>query len=124
MRFLTYEEYKTMGGTLEEAAFLRYSFQGQMEIDHSTFGRVQGMAVIPEAVKFLLFQLILLNQKADVSGEGLSSESVGGWSKSYKDIGAEDYTTERLRLIESYLSGVVDDAGTPLLYRGCSYVSS
>lgn len=119
MSYLNYSDYKTMGGGLDEAAFIRYSFMAQKEIDRETFGRIKAMALVPDAVKMLTFELVQVNVKADLSTECVTSESVSGWSKSFKDVAQEDYSKERLRLILSYLSDEYDDTGTPLLYRGC-----
>ena len=119
MGYLTYNDYIAMGGGLDEAAFHRYSFMAKKEIDRETFGRIKSMPDVPEAVRMLTFELIQVNAKGDLSEESVTSESVSGWSKSFKDVSKEDFDKERMRLILSYLSDEYDDQGTPLLYRGC-----
>lgn len=119
MSYLTYDEFKERGGALNETAFSRFAFAAEREVDRETFGRLREEDPVPEAVKQLVYELVLLGAKADFSADAVASESVGSWSKSYKDRAAEEYDTERQRLIITYLSGLTDKSGVPLLYRGC-----
>lgn len=119
MEYLTYETYREMGGELEQPAFHRYSYMAQKEIDRETFGRIENMAAIPEAVEMLMFELIGVNTQADVTVENITNETVGKWSRTYGEKEAGEYTAAKQALILQYLSRVCDDEGTPLLYRGC-----
>lgn len=119
MEYLTYGEYLVMGGSLPETAFDRYNFMARRIIDHETFNRVLELTEIPKEVKMLSFELIELNAKADISTENVVSESVGSWSKSYKDISSDEYNNQTVYLVHTYLSGIYLENGTPLLYRGC-----
>ena len=119
MRYLTYIEYVSLGGTLEETAFNRYEFMAEKEIDRETFNRIRALNEAPGAVKMLTNELIGINAQIDMSKQKVTSESVGKWSKSYADTGKEDYEKGKTALIISYLSGETDGNGIPLLYRGC-----
>lgn len=119
MEYLTYIEYLEMGGSLPETAFDRYNFMAHRIIDHETFNRVLELEQIPKEVKMLSFELIELNAKADISAEKVSSESVGSWSKSYKDVSTDEYNSQTVYLVHTYLSDIYLEDGTPLLYRGC-----
>lgn len=119
MKYLTYDEYINMGGELEPPVFERYEFAAEKAIDKETFNRVQSMLIIPNAVKMLVYELIAVNAKADISQEQVKSESVGSWSKTYADTNSEDIQRIKVDMIMDYLAGEVDDNGTPLIYRGC-----
>lgn len=119
MKYLTYDEYINMGGELEPPVFERYEYAAERAIDRETFGRIKSMLVIPNAVKMLVYELIAVNAKADISQEQVKSESVGSWSKTYADTNSEDIQKLRSDMITDYLAGEADDNGTPLIYRGC-----
>lgn len=119
MEYLTYETYKELGGELPKTAFNRYYFKAKAYIDRETFGRIRKMEQLPEEVKNLVFELIGLNAKADISADKVTNESVGSWSKSYQPITTQEFVNEQQHLISDYLVQVTDDYGTPVLYRGC-----
>ena len=119
MAYLSFDEYTDMGGTLTAAAFNRYEFMAEKEIDRATFSRIKTLAAVPQTVKMLTYELIQIDAKADVSEDRVTGESVGGWSKSYADIQSDGYSKAKAEMIISYLSGEVDSDGVPLLYRGC-----
>ena len=118
--YLTYDEYINMGGLLEESAFIHSCVLASKRIDRETMGRVKDMTEIPVTVKGAVFELIeLYEDKARLSkGKAISSESVEGWSRSYSAITAAEYEQTESDLLLTYLSGVCDDNGVPLLYRG------
>lgn len=118
MKYLTYEEYKARGGTLEDAAFSRFAFGAEMTIRRVTFGRVDKMQTIPESVKWLVFELVAMAYKNEDASARLASESVGSWSRSYQTQTDEERKAETDAMIRNYLSAEVDDNGTPLLYLG------
>lgn len=118
MKYLKYEDYLRMGGTLSEAAFSRFAMGAEMTIRRVTFGRVDRMQTIPEAVKWLVFELVATAHKNEDGTARLSSESVGSWSKSYQVQSEEERKAETEAMIRNYLSAEVDDNGTPLLYLG------
>lgn len=96
---LSFAEYKTLGGTLEEAAYERVSFGVLAEIDRCTFGRVSKLAPLPEAVKRLIVELCAI-------------------AAPYNTDTDDAYRQHKVQLIYAYLSGVCTADGTPLLYRG------
>ena len=86
-QYLTYQEYVSLGGTLEETPFNIAEFYSRKEIDLRTQKRLNGVEEIPEEVKLCVYNLIDLidkyqNQDINI---GLSSESVGDYSVSYID---------------------------------------
>lgn len=130
--YLTYDEYKTMGGTLEEAPFNDFEFQAEAQINYATFSRLKTDKAIPSEVKRLTKYLIDLLEKqaaafslgrgSESSGAYITSQSNDGVSVSYNGMAPTDLVElckkEVLTAIRSYLDGVTNEAGHKLLYRG------
>ena len=123
--YLTFAEYQAYGGIIESASFVRLEFMARKLVDSETFGRLKSETVISESVKRLMFELIGLIQKCDVSSEEYSAEPVSesndGYSVSF-NIGTI-VTTDTLKsksreLIERYLCDDTTSEGAPLLYCG------
>ena len=121
--YLTYEEYKSYGGTLSETEFPLMEFKCRKRIDKLTDCRVQKMASVPEAVKLCMMSLIKLESaagtEAQVENPVVTSFSTDGYSESYgKAMGASEASTAMNSTVYSMLYGELDDNGVPLLYRG------
>ena len=123
MEYLTYDEYKEIGGVLDPAAFDRYSIRAFSRITQETHNRIDAMAIVPKEVKNLCRDLIEymyhnVGQEKAVTSE---SQSQGGSSESisYANKTSSDNQKEIDDMIYDYLASVFDDDGTPLLYRGC-----
>lgn len=121
MQYLTYEEYISVGGTLEMTAFDRNIDRAFGKIDNATFGRLEKMTEMPRQVKACCRELVeyLAN---NVNGKTITSksQSAGGVSESesYANKTADDVENEIANIIFDYLGSVKTDNGTPLLYRG------
>jgi hypothetical protein len=130
--YLTYDEYFSMGGTLDEINFTRLEFQAEAQINYATFGRLKNDKVIPEEVKRLTLYLIDLMEKKAAAlslGKGstgteahITSQSNDGVSISYNGMAPSDLIelgrVDSINAIKSYLEGVTNEAGHKLLYRG------
>lgn len=132
--YLTYDEYTTMGGTLEETAYAEFEFEARAIIDWYTFCRLQKEVEYPEAVKRCMYKLINLvrnRQQAMMVGSqsldgsmqaGIASESNDGVSTSYNTLSAKDAADSIQKELETtirmYLQGVKNSLGHKLLYRG------
>lgn len=130
--YLTYVEYKDMGGTLEETQFNDFEFQVEAQINYATFSRLKTDKVFPIEVKRLIKYLIdLLEKKAAAISLGkgssgtdtyITSQSNDGMSVVYNKMTATELIdackTEVSMAIKSYLDGVTNEAGHKLLYRG------
>ena len=146
--YLTFAQYQTMGGTLDETSFNEFCYEAQTIIDWYTFNRLQNEIEFPEAVQRCMFELIKLAKlKADslvlgsqttVSEQGgvtttttttasIASQSNDGVSISYNTISASDVFNSLSAfakggmidsLVKRYLNGVVNSLGRKLLYRG------
>ena len=134
--YLTYEEYQNMGGTLNETTFNDYCFEAEAKINWYTFNRLKGNTTYPEEVKRVVFKLVKLLQDMNsamvISGEGdgnssgavagITSQSNDGVSISYNTLSARDMLEASQgqvdTTIKQYLTGVTNELGKKLLYRG------
>ena len=122
MAYLTFNEYRGMGGTLESAAFSLQEFRARKLLDQVTFQRVQTETPVREAVKYAMFGLILLQIEGDAQGgREMSSVSIDGLSVSYAQGQQETNISKRVKLVQEYLVNEVADDGIPLLYAGLAY---
>lgn len=110
--YLTYTEYKALGGQLGETSFNMHAFASQQTIDTATMGRLVDQPSVLDAVKYCMFQLIAIEQRA---GSVINSESVGNWSIVYKD--PTEIQNAKNSVLFAYLGNVEVD-GVPVLYRG------
>lgn len=121
--YLTYDEYKEMGGEASQSDFIQLEFKARKRIDRMTDSRVNDMAEVPEAVKICMMSLITIEAAAGIEAQVLNpmvtSYNTDGYSESYgKAMGAEDADVSMNEMIRSLLWGETNDSGIPLLYRG------
>ena len=123
MKYLTFEEYKNLGGKCSEDVFPSLQFDTESKMDYITSGRlsrmIDEMESVPEAVQMLEVKLIdIENSKSDSEekGSGLTSYSNGiesfGYdtSKDSEEMLAEKFST----LMKQYLYPEYPE----LFYRG------
>lgn len=122
-QYLTYQEYKALGGTLDEMPFNLLEFNARMKIDERTFERLVNKGQEYKEVKLCVYNMITtLNSYSsyDTQNKAISSESTDGYSISYgtpqKSV-VEAKNSELEDTINSYLANVVID-DVPVLYRG------
>ena len=128
--YLTYEEYKGLGGTLDLTPFNLLEFEARRQIDIRTFNRLKNIDTedIPQEVKLCEYNLInSINEFASSTNSAIStgnvvSESTDGYSVSYinasqiSDI-VKSKNDEFNDIINTYLLGVVFN-GQHLMYSG------
>ena len=138
-RYLTYEEYQDVGGTLEQTEFNYYAYEAESYIDWYTFNRLHNNTEIPDAVKrcevylirFIQERLSALGVSSFGEGDGSSADAVkkyimsqsnDGVSVSYNALSSKDalssLSAEIGQTIQRYLAGVTNQLGRKLLYRG------
>lgn len=121
MIYLTYTEYKEIGGTLDETAFNRNIDRACGVIDNATHNRIECMAEVPQRAKALCRDLVeYLVENNGVKIVTSKSQSAGGVSESesYATKTADDVYGDIQNMIYDYLLNATDDNDTPLLYRG------
>lgn len=133
--YLTYSDYQSYGGTLDETTFNDLEFEASSVVDWYTFNRLQAEQNPPESLKrciYKLIQYILAQQQVSgVSGAsgasggvsaGIASQSNDGVSVSYNVLSARDVVengkTQMGQIIRQYLSSVKNSLGQKVLYRG------
>lgn len=108
-QYLTYEEYKANGGTLDQTPFNILEFQARKEIDEKTFGRLINLSEKNQNVKLCVFELINLyvsiNNGVDISGNVVN----------YQQTQINDLVKS---VIKKYLINEKLEDGTPYLYCG------
>lgn len=124
MNYIGYKEYKKIGGTLGVTVFDIYSARACLRIKQETHGRIDKMGTIPEEVKHLcrdLIEYMYHNLKTErIIASASQSQGGSSESESYVNKTPSDNEEDIKNLIYDYLASVTDDAGVPLLYRGCS----
>ena len=123
--YLTYAEYKVLGGNLAETPFNLLELKAQKEIDKYTFGRLQDLQEQVNEVKVCEYELINKYdnyQKAESKqSSGISSESTDGYSVSYGTKSSDSVSSMNQDIencIKSYLAECKLEDGTPYLYCG------
>lgn len=124
-QYLTYTEYKALGGSLDMTPFNLLEFEARRKIGERTLNRIKGIKEIPQEIKMCMFALI--NSLGSYSSESsnnknIASESVGSYSVSYVTGGTiqeivQSKNVELNDIITTYLMGVVVN-GEHVLYVG------
>ena len=124
-QYLTYNEYRTLGGTLDLTPFNLLEYEARRKIDERTLGRLKNILEIPQEVKMCMYSLIssLNNYSNENSNnKNIASESVGSYSVSYVTGGTiqeivKSKSVELNDIINTYLTGVVVN-GQHIIYLG------
>lgn len=115
-QYLTYNEYKELGGTLDKTPFNLLEFRARKLIDERTSNRLVNLDSQIEEVKLCVFELIHQIQ-IYTDNNNKSSESVGNYSVSYNNVQTKEQTNLYLDIIKSYLINCTLD-NIPYLYIG------
>lgn len=121
-KYLTYQEYIGLGGTIPEVPFNVLEFDAEKQIDYYTYGRLKNLSKQVEEVKMCVYSLInILNSYTNKNqkSKNVSSENTDGYSVSYIQPSSEFMKTKKSEIadcIEYYLSDCKLDDGTPYLY--------
>lgn len=119
-QYLTYEEYRGLGGTLDLTPFNLLEFEARRQINIKTFNRLKDLDSedIPQEVKLCEYNLInsineFASATSNASGNGnIASESTDGYSVRYitadriSDI-VKSKSVEINDTIKTYLLGVI-----------------
>lgn len=123
MTYLTYEEYKGLGGNaVDETAFNRNIDRACGIIDNAIHHRLDNAKEISRKVKACTRDLIeYLAKNEEIGIVASRSQSAGGVSESesYATKTADDVYGDIQNILYDYLASEKDEKGTPLLYRGC-----
>lgn len=122
-QYLSYEEYKSLGGTLGEMPFNILELKARQIINERTQNRLKNIEEMPQEVKICMYDLINTMNKYNLSdnstSSNVSSENTDGYSVTYKS--GTELTEEQKKqyddVMETDLYGVIVD-NTPILYLG------
>ena len=114
---LSYEEYRSFGGKLDNTAFAIFCYEAEMRVNAETHGRIKKDSA-NEAVKRCIARLTDILASSDISKEKVSSYSNDGVSQSFVNRTSEDFSKSITSTIRTYLANEVDSDGVPLLYLG------
>ena len=125
-QYLTYDEYKALGGTIDQTPFNLLEFEARRKIDERTQGRLKNVVEMPQEVKMCMFSLInsISSYSSCVSSnnKNIASESIDGYSVSYVTGGTlqeivNSKNAELNDIITTYLFGVIVN-NEHILYLG------
>ena len=124
-QYLSYEEYKSLGGTLGEMPFNILELKARQVINERTQNRLKNIEEMPQEVKICVYDLINTMNKYNLSdnstSSNISSENIDGYSVTYKS--GTEMTTEQKAQYEDImltdLYGVIVN-GEAILYLGAN----
>lgn len=123
-QYLTYDEYKALGGTIDQTPFNLLEFEARKKIDERTQSRLKGIEDIPQELKMCVFSLIDVIDSYNIktSNKNIASESVDGYSISYVSSNQfEEVVKSKDKeidyVIRTYLTNTIIN-GVPILYLG------
>lgn len=102
-QYLTYDEYKKLGGNLSEMPFNLLEYRAEKEVDELTSNRFRKISNYPQELKLCINNLITNIDKYNES-ETKSSETVGNYSVSYDKPVTKEKKEELKNIIKTYLS--------------------
>lgn len=102
-QYLTYDEYKKLGGNLSDMPFNLLEYRAEKEVDELTSNRFRKVSNYPQELKLCINNLITNIDKYNES-ETKSSETVGNYSVSYDKPVTKEKKEELKSIIKTYLS--------------------
>lgn len=108
-QYLTYNEYKALGGQLDQTPFNLLEYDVRKEIDKQTLGRLINLEEQREEVKMCVWELINLQQSIN-NGVDISGNVVNYTNR--------EIAKTKVDTIMRYLINCRLEDGTPYLYRG------
>ena len=119
--YLSYSEYKELGGTMDEATFNKNEFEIESKIDYLTNGRIKNLSQVPQAVKMLCFRLgTSFWEKVDID----APNNLSSYSNGIESFGYVSTTTSQssgTSVIDKQISNLVAEylwEYPELVYRG------
>ena len=126
-QYLTYNEYKALGGNLDQTPFNLLEYEARRKVDERTQQRLKNVNDIPQEVKMCVYALVndlvaYSNNTGTIDNKNVASESVGSYSVNYI-TGSQIQETiksknaELNNTVSTYLTGVVVN-GEHIVYLG------
>lgn len=100
--YLDYDEYQSMGGTLNQTEYDRLEYRARMALDNATFNRITNA---DERVKRCIFELVDLMANNSNGNAEVASISNDGYSVNYVSGGNGSSLSARIySIIHTYFS--------------------
>lgn len=113
-QYLTYNDYRHLGGTLAESPFDILEFECRSRINERTQGRLKSQSDIPQEVKMCMFSLMecIESYVNKSQNKNVASENIDGYSVTYISGGQirelmSSKSAEIDDIIRTYLTGVI-----------------
>lgn len=131
-QYLTYEEYKSLGGNLNQTPFNLLEFEARKIINGNTQNRLINVSEIPQEVKLCTFKLItsiikFTKDEDNSQNSNIASENIDGYSVTYNNVSLDQIENvvkskniELNDIVYDYLLGVIVN-DKALLYRGVAW---
>ena len=116
-QYLTYAEYKSLGGTLDEVPFNILEQTARGIVNERTHNRLKNLEYQCKEVKICMFELID-NMPPISKNKNVSSENIDGYSVSYANKTTQEQQKLYDEIIRSNLMMCQLEDGTPYLYCG------
>lgn len=113
-QYLTWTEYKSLGGNLQEMPFNLLEFKARKIVDNVTFNRLINLNTQIQEVKCCIYNLINILQNDTETL--VSSENIDGYTVNYLDN--KESTKRLINIIKNYLIDCKLEDGTPYMYCG------
>lgn len=118
-QYLSYAEYRQLGGNLNEMPFNMLELRARKKVDERTLGRLKNLTSQITEVKTCIYQLIESMQAHEKQkSKNVSSESTDGYSVSYGTSTSTEENKQYDDIIRDYLLTCKLEDGTPYLYCG------
>ena len=127
-QYLTYDEYKALGGNLDITPFNLLEFEARKRIDNRTQNRIKYMNSKPEEIKLCVNAMIntLVQYVVDSSkgiNKNVASESIDGYSVSFitgsqVQESIKSKKSELEEIMQTYLGDIRTSNNIPVLYLG------
>lgn len=120
-QYLTYDEYRALGGTLDLTPFNLLEFEARRKIDIRTLNRLKNLEEQPQEVKLCAYKLIeslegYTKTSESISNNGnVASENTDGYSISYVTA---DQISNVVKSKEEELNNIVRDYLLNLIVDG------
>ena len=126
-QYLTYNEYKALGGNLDQTPFNLLEYEARRKVDERTQQRLKNVNYIPQEVKLCVYALVndlvaYSNNTGTIDNKNVASESVGSYSVNYI-TGSQIQETIKSKNVElnntiaAHLTGVIVN-GEHIVYLG------
>ena len=118
-QYLSYGEYKQLGGNLDETPFNVLELRARGKVDERTLGRLKNLTSQITEVKACIFRLIeVMSNNDNKKVNNITSENTDGYSVSYGSVTSVEETKQYDDIIRDYLLTCQLEDGTPYLYCG------